>query len=268
MHRAITISVLLLSIYFCPQVIAANQRTKPDEHSQCNLVFGLVEWRPGQYVNEAGKITGAQVELINEITSQLDCTVHYVLSTWRETLEKIEAGEIDFAGNATLVTERLRFARFSTPYHYDVFLFYVKEENIESFSLSSIEALMATGFRLGLTQDFIYGNALNVWINHPQFNKNISYESSSAINMHKLKDGDIDGLLEDPFVISYNQRTKLIEMKLLPLPIKQLGLESRFIFSKKTLSQEFVSQFDAILKDKMKSPEYNKIWFNPRLINE
>ena len=236
----------------------------PDNNTPCELTFGLVEWRPGQYVNEKGEFTGLQINLINDIADSLNCKIIYDKDSWSNVLEKINSGKIDFTGNATKNAERQEYAHFSTAYHRDVFLFYSHQKNHDKFNVDSITKLMNTGFRLGLNKGYVYGEELEQWKNDNHFSQNISYEHTIINNLKKLSEGKIDGILEDPFVIAFKQRKNLLEVPLVALPIRHLGLNSHFMFSKHSTSIEFVKKFNRALQQKMDERNYESIWLKPQ----
>lgn len=56
---------------------------------------GVYDNPPKVYVDSAGVARGLFPELVDDIASKEGWTIHYILGTWTECLERLEAGEID-----------------------------------------------------------------------------------------------------------------------------------------------------------------------------
>ncbi|WP_432711753.1 substrate-binding periplasmic protein [Pedobacter sp.] len=60
---------------------------------------------------------GFEVDLMQEIASQLNLELHYEISLWKNILEKLYKGQLDMICSAvTMTTSRQRILEFSTPY--------------------------------------------------------------------------------------------------------------------------------------------------------
>ncbi|MCW8878524.1 MAG: transporter substrate-binding domain-containing protein [Kangiellaceae bacterium] len=230
--------------------------------SECILKYGFTEWKPLQYLNSQGKPVGLQVNLIEAVVKKAGCKIKYIPVTWDENMRKIATGELDFTANATPSKKRESYARFSAPYRKDEFAVFVKQELKEKFNTSSIQDLVNSNFRLGLTRQYIYGEEIQRWQNHPMKKYLLSYSTRAEDNIDRLFNGDIDGFLEDPFVISYKLRSRDLMKKVVPLSIRTFGREACFMFNKQNFSKNFIERFNQALEQIKSDPAYQTIWLS------
>lgn len=256
--KTIALSIILISSGYTLANASSSIKQKP-----CQLAYGLTQWEPLQYVNKQGEYVGIQIDLINAIAEKLNCRLIFMVDKWNNNLRKIESGVVDFTANATQSSERERYAIFSNPYRRDSFTIIVKSKNLFKYTSNSIEDLKQQGFVLGLTQQYLYGDKIESWIKDTRYSKNLNFSQSTEDNIEKLLNDEIDGFIEDPFVISFKQRRKEFPEKLTSLPMKIFGLEASFIFSKKNFDQAFVDRFNNALREVQKSPKYQTIWIDP-----
>jgi len=184
-------------------------------------------------------------------------------ASWNELLRALRHNEIDFVANATNTTERAKFAYFSIPYRSDVFAFYVFASNYDKFSSLDFQSLKAMGFRLALTHNYLYGEEIDSWKADPRYNQSLSYTSTPEAGYDLLLEGKVDGIIEDPFVVSYNLRELGISEKIKSLPFQTFGLPVSYMFNKQTVPPALVERFNQALKKVLGMPEYQTIWITP-----
>lgn len=250
------------SIAFAQPSIDESMGLNSASHSECILKYGFTEWKPLQYLNSQGKPVGLQVNLIEAVVQKAGCKIKYIPVTWDENMKKIEAGELDFTANATPSKKRESYARFSAPYRKDEFAVFVRQELKQKLNTSSIQDLVDSNFRLGLTRQYIYGEEIQRWQNDPVKNHLLSYSTRAEDNIDRLFNGDIDGFLEDPFVISYKLRSRDLNKKVVPLSIRTFGSEACFMFNKQNFSQHFMERFNHALEQVKTDPAHQTIWLS------
>ncbi|TQV86871.1 substrate-binding periplasmic protein [Aliikangiella coralliicola] len=252
-----TLSIKVAATSISTASISAEAHSK-----KCQLNYGWTEWKPLQYLDKRGKIIGLQIDLVEAIAESLNCDINFIKGRWNDNLEKIRTGEVDFTANATPSEKRKQFAHFSNPYRQDSFAVFVRMEDVEKYNAGTINALKLIDFKLGLAKQYLYGEEVEAWQSDNQYNYLLTYSAVAEDNFSKLIKGEIDGFLEDPFVISYKLRSKDLTKKVVPLPIRTTGREVCFIFSKKTVSKNFVSQFNRALTKIKNNPKYQSIWLD------
>jgi len=230
------------------------------ENPSCHLTFGWTEWAPLQYLNSEGELQGLQVEFVSLIAKELGCRLVFVQGSWIDLINRLKQGEIDFISNATKTEQRSTYAYFSDAYREDVFTLYIRSKDLKNFAQSNIKDLKRDKFKLGLTRDFLYGEIIERWQKNPDNNQHLSYADSTEENASRLLAAEIDGFLEDPYVISY----KLISQQLSQVSktnITLFGHQSRFMFGKKKISPERVKRFNRALANVLKLQRFQGSWF-------
>ncbi len=255
-------SLLLWGCLATP-AIAEKRISEPKvRNSQCHLNFGLADWRPLQYIDENGEAQGFQVGLVRAIADELGCSLSFIVGDWKEIIDGLKEGTIDFVPDATKTLEREQFANFSIPYRKDTFAIYVRKKDINNYKEQDIQSLKESRFRLAINRNFLYGNEIEAWQSDEKYNQSIIYSDNTEQNFDKLFSEEIDGFVEDPYVMAYLFRSAKVKkiMTTLPLPIQ--SHHSCFMFSKKRISISFIEKFNSALNKVKKRPEYRISWFN------
>ena len=256
--------VLLISQQFksnSSRHVLSNESVSED----CHLRFGWGEWRPLHYYADDGNLVGLQIDFLRAVAEEMDCEISFPnYATWNDLLDGIRSGSIDIVGNATVTDERISFAHFSDPYRTDVFAIYVLPETYEKFYQMDLNSFMKSGFRLGLIDNFLYGKEIDGWRNNPQLNKTIQYSHTIQDSYQLLLNHEIDGLIDDPFIVYFNMQDSNITEDIKSLPFRTFGLPVSYMFSKKSVSPEVIQRFNIALKNVMSMPQYHSIWIKPR----
>ncbi|WP_196140312.1 ABC transporter substrate-binding protein [Aliikangiella sp. G2MR2-5] len=256
--------IFVLVVFSVTNIALASERQPPTvsnkslekKDQNCVLHYGFTEWKPLQYVNAQGKPTGTQFLLTQNVVKALGCELKITFGPWDSHIRNIKNGSLDFLSNATFSEERNEFALFSEPYRKDEFAIFVRQEDIQKYKNKSLTELMESGFRLGVGENYVYGKRISDIINNPKYTSQLPGVYYLEENIEKLNRGEIDGLLDDPLVISYKMRTKEIPYKLISLKIKAFGAPVSFMFSRKNFDESFMEKFNAVLKKTSENKEY------------
>jgi polar amino acid transport system substrate-binding protein len=225
----------------------------------CELVLGWDPWEPYQYLTPDNKVKGLDIELIQSMARQIDCNVKFEQGEWMVLLESLKSGEIDMLGGASKTLTREIFADFSDPYRDESFVLYLLNEEKEKYAEKSIYELMDDKFRLGITEDYIYGEAVANIQDNEIYQAQIVSVPVTEVNYYNLIQGNIDGFLEDPFVAGYTITRKGYSSKIVASGIKVHSGDVSIMFSKVSVKPEMVEQFNVALDDIKDSGEYQKI---------
>jgi len=231
--------------------------------SNCHLKYGLTEWIPLQYIDDQGEAQGLQIDFVSSILQRMNCKLSFIPIPWNENLAKIKTGEVDFTANATPSDERRQYAYFSIPFHRDTFAVYVRSEDSEKYKMNSLSDLKISQFKLGLTKQYLYGEEVEAWQKDKKHAHLLSYVSAPRDNFVRLFEGEIDGFLEDPFVVAYKLRSGELAKKVTSLPIRTFGHEASFIFSQASVTEDFVTRFNKALQAVKQLPKFQHLWLDP-----
>jgi len=161
------------------------------------LTLGWEPWRPYQYMDN-DKLTGLDVDLVRAIVEQAGCQIDFKKMPWKRHLVQVEKGKVDLAAGASKTPEREAYAYFTDPYRTESAVMYVRKGEAEKYQLDSLEDLVGSDFKLGVTRGYYYGEAYAEWIKKPEFKQQIDEVSKDSTNYKKLFKERIDGFLADP----------------------------------------------------------------------
>ncbi len=109
--------ILLLSFMFSSLAFA--RQSAPDVCETVNstpkeIKLAVANYEPWMIINK-GKVTGIDLDIVNEIAARLDIKVRTVECNWADCLEKSRKGHVDLLTNMFRTAERERFLTFIEP---------------------------------------------------------------------------------------------------------------------------------------------------------
>lgn len=225
----------------------------------CNLTMGWDPWEPYQYLTPDNQVKGLDIDLISAIAAEADCNIKFVQNDWMNLLKGIREGSIDLLGGASKTASREEFAYFSPSYRHESFVLYVKAEKVADYSGKSLAQLMSEKFRLGVTEDYLYGDEVSNMQDNQTLTDQIVTVPITEVNYYNLTQNQIDGFLEDPFVAGYTIKRKGLSKQISAFPIEVHSGDVSILFSKSSVNQETVAAFNKGLEAINASGEYERI---------
>ncbi len=239
----------------------------PEAHE---LQGGWYSLDPYQYEKEENGIKtlhGLDFELTNSISKEVGENVSYEHIYWDILQQDIKDGKKDFAMGAFYTEERAAYAYYSTPYRDEEDSLFVPRNILKNLNFKTnaelLNYLKQKKFRLAVGSGYIYADPLiNAYIADPA-NKDIiiktnnDYQSLNLLIEHK-----IDGFLSDRIV-----GATMIWRLDVGRDISEHRLQGKhpvyILFSKKTVSPELVSKYNAAISRLNSSDKYQKIvaWY-------
>ncbi len=225
----------------------------------CKLKMGWDPWEPYQYITPEGEVRGLEIDLLSALANKAGCSLTYVQDNWVNLLAGIRDGSIDMLGGATETAVRKKFAYFSDSYRYESFLLYVRAGETEKYAGKSLQELLNNGFKLGVTEDYLYGDMVNALHDNADFSAQFVTVPITEVNYYNLTQDNIDGFLEDPFVAAFTIRREGLKDQIEALPLEIHSTDVSIMFSKKSVTKETVQAFNQALVKLKKSGEYDRI---------
>lgn len=225
----------------------------------CELTMGWDPWEPYQYLTPDNQVRGLEIDLISSIAKQAECSITFVQNDWMRLLKGIKNGSIDMLGGASKTTAREEFAYFSAPYRHEYFVLYIRKEQENVFAGKTLDQLLKSKFKLGVTEDYMYGDEVSSLQDDQSFSSQIINVPITEMNYFNLIQHQIDGFLEDPFVAAYTIKRKGLADQIVATSIKFDSGDVSFMFSKSSVKQETVEAFNRGLETIKASGEYDKI---------
>ncbi|MDX1539646.1 transporter substrate-binding domain-containing protein [Arsukibacterium sp.] len=210
---------------------------------QCSLTMGFDAWEPYQYMTVGNTVTGLDVELVRAVAAEMQCELNIVQGSWVELLGLLREGEIDFVLGASVTEDRQAFAYFSEPYRQEQFSLYVRADDV-GLPVNSIEEFIAAGYKLGIVNEYYYGDELATLYASAEYRPQFVGAIISEMNMARLLDEEIDGLLEDSFVAASILRRKGLDDLIKPHQITLGNNDVYVMFSKASVEEQLVAEFN------------------------
>ncbi len=227
--------------------------------TECNLRMGWDPWEPYQYLTPEGEVRGLEVDLLSALAAEAGCDVTFVQDNWVNLLAGIRDGSIDMLGGATRTPSREEFAYFSDNYRCETFSLYIRAGESELYAGKSLQELLEGGFRLGVTEEYLYGDEVNALQDDEKLGASFVHVPITEVNYYNLTQGNIDGFLEDPFVAAFTIRRKGLQGQIEALPLEVHSTDVSIIFSKQSVDENDVQAFNKALVKLKEAGEYDEI---------
>ncbi|AKS40757.1 substrate-binding periplasmic protein [Wenzhouxiangella marina] len=223
---------------------AAESRSAPE----CHLSMGWDPWEPYHFSAAGGSVQGLDVELVRMIGERIGCQFDLVQGNWADLLHQLQSGGLDVLAGATRTPERESFARFSIPYREERFALFVRGDELDRWAGRPLETLLEDGFRAGITQGYVYPEAISALQSDPRFEGQFIEAPIGELNFNALLDYRIDGFFEDPFVAAAIQRRRSAGEAIEPLDLDFGSGEVQLLFSRQSVADEQVEAVNAALQ--------------------
>ncbi|MCE0555676.1 transporter substrate-binding domain-containing protein [Motilimonas sp. E26] len=230
--------------------------------NQASLTWGWVAWEPFIYQSRQGAMQGIDYEIVSQVFQQTGClfSVTDKEIPWRRQLAWLEAGEIDVMTGASKTAEREQYALFSLPYRTESVTLFIRKADQESFAIKQLSDLTQSKLhRLGYYKGTYYGEEFSLLQQKPEFQA-LLQSDIEINNFTRLLNNRIDAVLADEIVgqlliEQLKQQDNIVPLK--GFSIKTGGIH--VMFSKKTTSEAFITQFNQALTKFKASSEYQRI---------
>ena len=241
--------ILFVALSIAPLfIIASSSSGYYSEKADCSLNFSW-EVSPPFTVLDGDELTGYDIELLQWLGQELACDFNFSQSKWANTLDKIVTGRTDFSNQASLTQERLKFAYFSKTYREIVAVLYIRKAEGKKLKGEDLKGLFKQGFKLGLGRNIFYGKMISGLQSKLEYQENFVILPSEEELRTALASGKIDGFFATPFLMDHARQVDEFNHHFEEYQLEIIIGGLRFVFSRKTVSKDFVKRFnDALLK--------------------
>jgi len=227
--------------------------------AECDLIMGWDPWAPYQYLTPEDEVKGLDVDLVTAVANEAGCDITFEQDNWMNLLTGIRNGNIDLLAGATRTESREKFALFSDSYRHESFSLYIRPDESEKYADKNLKGLLEAGFRLGVTQDYLYCPQINVLQDDERFSSQFVSVPITEVNYYNLTQGHVDGFLEDPFVAAFTIKGKGLQGQIEALALEISSGDVSIIFSRESVKEETVQAFNKALAKLKETGEYEKI---------
>jgi polar amino acid transport system substrate-binding protein len=225
----------------------------------CQLKLGFEAWEPYQYVGVDQTATGLDIELVHAVAKKMNCQITPQQGTWVELISSLKTGSVDMLLGASKTAAREQYALFSEPYRKEQFVLFVRATDIAGLPQASMAEFLSAGKTLGIVSEYFYGEEFAQLYNDEKIKKHVVEAPLSELNLARLIDEEIDGMLEDRFVAASMLRRKGLDKTVSPHSIS-LGDNDVFVmFSKTSVKDSQVTAFNEAMTAIRANGEYDAI---------
>lgn len=214
--------------------------------------IGNVPW---QFEHASGKVTGFEVDLVNEIASRLDKTVEFVNTPFNGLFSAVQSGRINMAISSITITEkRLESVSFAQPYY----------DSDQSLTVTASSGITGLGGMNGKIVGVDTGSTGDMWAeahkSDHSFGEIRRYEGLQPA-MLDLVAGRVDGYISDIPALLYYVKDKP-ELKVVErIPT---GEKYSIMFNKGDPLAEEVNAVITTLKQEGFIAKLHETWFGAK----
>lgn len=218
-----------------------------------NLRVGWELSQPYQFLQD-GKVVGIDMEILDLVLKQMGCEVTKIEMPWKRLLAEVKSGKMELAAGVSPSNERRAYGYMSASYNEEPVTLYVRKKDSGKFSPNTLEDLTAKNLKFGVLRAAYYGPEFERLTNEGKFKigSNLIEASSEKKLIQNLLSGRIDGVFIGGDVVNFNKDV---------VPYKKAFFVSDtvFMFSKKLVSEEFVTEFSNELTRQKQSGQIKSI---------
>lgn len=254
-NRAPVLLLLLLASAACSegggaggaQPAAAAMPSAPEPAGPCRLTYGWDPLEPYEYRSADGEIEGLDVEIVRAVLGAVRCEVRLEEGRWPMLMRRLQRGDIDVVAGAARTAARESFALFTQPYRMETTALFVRKGDVTVQRATSLQALLDTGFRLGVREQYSYGETVDALQEDPRYTDRFIGATLSAQSFQRLLDLEIDGMLEDPAAARVVMRREGLQEEIEQHPLPIYSGEVGLMFSKASVDPSVVALVDEAL---------------------
>lgn len=218
--------------------------TSASEGTLRTLGLSAAQWPPYIYYHN-NSLTGRDYDLLRQVLAKMQYGLQSRPLPEKRVGAQIARGGIDIVAGAARNTDRERNNLFSIPYRREKIGFAYLPQRSKTFSGKTLQQLLNEGCTLALNTSGWYGKRFAETI-ATRFSGQLIHLDSVERRLALLKKQRVDLILDDTEVLKFNAAAEDIELVISDEIIQQQNVH--FMFSKYSVSPEFVSQFNEVLR--------------------
>ena len=197
----------------------------------CNLIVGSSDYKPLTYNDEGNNVIGMDVELLNIIAKQANCSVTWSpIGLWKNVVVDLSKGKYTLVTSASYTKNRAEFSSF-IPYRPDSTKIFIRKGDVDKFkNIHSLEDLVTkTKFLIGINNNYKYGSGFDkFYSNYKYIDRFISTPGiDTSVNLSKLVTRDVDAVILETVVgIDLMKKEIFSDVTFLDFEINDPGISS------------------------------------------
>jgi polar amino acid transport system substrate-binding protein len=226
--------------------------------SPCTKTVRWYDDAPYSYRAPDGRIVGISVDIIRNTLKRMGCHASYIEMPWARALAQLEAGKLDILPGTFRTAQRERFAYFSIPAAQSPNALFLRRALAHRVAGLPLDQLLSTGFRLGVQNGTSFGAQFDAYLASARFKATLTPVTLRRNAWKMMALDRLDGMIAD-------QASGQLELQQLSLEefVVDSGIivstdSSMVAFSRRSVSEDFVAQFNRALSEELAANESKK----------
>lgn len=214
------------------------------------------DYAPYQYTDKKGQLVGLDVDIARLITVRMGCDLEVIRLPPKRAQKMLAEGAIDAMAAASVTPAREVYAYFSTPYRGETIVMFVRRDKYHEYHSYDLLSLIHKNKRITAGLGGWYGPQWSVAKEHAENRNLLALTNSTAGQINMLLKKRVDIAIADRFV-GYHHASQLDKAGyILELPTPLNDDPAHFMFSRKSMSEDFIKEFNKALQWLKKSNAY------------
>ncbi len=204
---------------------------------------------PPYFMVQEGEVVGIDADLVREVMERLGCGLTLKKLPWARALLELRDGRVDMLSGAYRTPEREQYAYYSNVVGLvSPNILFIRRSDEAGFDPVGLRELLKSGFRLGAQINVSYSDEYNALVQNPDYEKNIQYVSRRESLWKMLARNRVDGVVASRLTGLYEIQALGLSGMITPSSMVVSNKPAFFVFSKASVSSEFVADFDRVLQ--------------------
>jgi polar amino acid transport system substrate-binding protein len=200
-----------------------------------------------------GEVQGIQADLVTEALRRMGCQVSLVELPWARALVELQAGRVDVVAGALRRPEREAYAYFAQPRLRSPNVLFAHVEAPLDPAWRRLTEVARSPFRLGAQGGVSYGPDFLELMADPAFASRIVRSALRRNLWTMIGLRRLDGIVADQATGRYELRQLGLSDRIRETAVVVSTEASTIMFAKKTVSADFVRQYDQISEAMVKN---------------
>lgn len=225
----------------------------------CELKVGVSGAFPPYHIQEAGDTWGGiALDIVNAMSSHMNCKVTHLNIPWDRALEMMHNGELDVLPYYTRTKQRAEYAHFVGPMEMEDIVVLTEIQNVPK--LNTLQSLVAFDGLVGKTQGTFHGNRVEHAAKVLRKNDKLVSMAHNESRVGMLAAGRLDAIFENRVVAEYLLNTQTLDPKKYAVAMKESLGPVYFGLSKKSVSEALLKEFQAAWRTIVERGQLQKIY--------
>ncbi|MBK1887980.1 substrate-binding periplasmic protein [Marinobacter sp. DY40_1A1] len=227
--------------------------------AECRITMRWDDDAP-YFFPQLGHVAGIDADISREIMQRMGCNLSLVKLPWARALVELREGRIDMVSGAHRTSEREKYAYYaSTVPTVSPNLLFIRRSDRAEFRFSGLREVLDSGFRLGAQINVSYSEEYSALVQDSRYRGNIEYTSRRDSLWRMLALNRIDGVIADKLTAMHEIQALGLSDRITHSSMVVSNRKAHYIFSKESVSPEFVADFDRALEAMQNDGTYSAI---------